>query len=104
MANAGGNFYFDPAPPKVPDTDRQAHYEEVVNDNKELLQALSEAVFRYCESGSCEELALLIRSIHYIVESGQQLLIDSKACLKCMEHDCSAAGSGEGLVDGDSTP
>ena len=97
MANAIGNFYFDPVPPKVPDQDSQARYKSVIDENKELLQAITEAVFGYCQAGSCEDLALLIRGISYIVSSGQQIIIDSRACLKCMESDCSAAGPGEGL-------
>ena len=99
MAQAAGPIYFDLAPPKMVNQDSQAHYKEVIDQNKELLQAITEAVFKYCQAGSCEDLALLIRGIHYIVESGQQLLIDSKVCLRCQQHDCSAQGNGEGLTD-----
>ncbi len=98
-ATAPGGHYFDLTPPKVPDPDSQKHYEQVINENKELLQAVTEAVFGYCQKGSCEDLALLIRGISYIVSSGQQLLIDSKVCLRCQQHDCSAQGNGEGLND-----
>ena len=99
-ANAtNGPVFFNMDPPKIIDTDSQAHYEEVCQSNKELLQSLTDKIHGYCLDGNCQDLGLLLRAVSYLFQSGEQILLDNKICQSCGDRSCSAAGSGAGVVD-----
>jgi len=93
-----GPVYFNVDLPKQANPDSQARYEAVVDDHKDLLKKLHESVSALCIDGDCDSLSLLVRAIAYVVQSGQQIIIDSKVCMNCHHLDCSAAGSCDGVV------
>ena len=69
----------------------------VCDDNETLLQLLADAVHKYCLSGDCNSLGLLLKATSYLFQSGEQLLSDNQICQSCGDRGCSAAGSADGL-------
>jgi len=98
-SSTGGPVYFNVDLPKQINSDGQRHYEEVCQNNKDLLQTLTDTVHAYCLDGNCQDLGLLLRAVSFLFESGEQVLRDNAVCSRCLDRECSAAGTGEGLTD-----
>ena len=94
MANVAGNPMFNVPLPKMVTKDRQEEYESVVKDNEDLLKLLADTVHRYCLSGDCGSMGLLLRAVSYLFQSGEQIILDSNICSQCGDRGCSAQGQG----------
>ncbi len=93
-ATSSGGHFFDLTPPRAVNQDRQKQYKKVCEDNEALLQLLTDTVHRYCLSGDCNSLGLLLKATSYLFQSGEQILIDNQICSSCGDRSCSAAGRG----------
>ncbi|HEA68258.1 hypothetical protein LCGC14_2736230 [marine sediment metagenome] len=98
-ASASGGFYFNMKEPEMATQDRQARIDRVKENHIELLRLVYRDFFQLSQDGNCDDLAFLINTMGHIIRSAQQMIIDSKKCIDCQHLDCSAAGTGDGVVD-----
>ena len=93
-SGAGGGFYFDLNTPDLNKSEGQKHYEEIIQENKELLTKFSDQISEYCHEGNCKDMGLLIRALTFIIKSGEQILRENAVCSTCQDDSCSAQGKG----------
>ncbi len=95
---SGGPVFFNMDPPKMVTEERQERIERVKKNHKELLALVYRDFFQLSQDGDCDDIALLLNTMAYIIESAQQMIIDSKKCQSCGHFDCGAQGNGEGVT------